>query len=167
VELFVEHEFLVPTLLQEGIVVENLKQAAKAIESQLTMEGFSSQIGTLPVAMQIHEPAGGLRREAFSAAAHITNIHAEKNELIFDFDNSDEDQIEEIKNQLYLEVKAMLRKKRSTTVRMNQQDKSIIFTMTNLEHDGGVHPADLDWLEEKYKLNNTQLRKLTNVINEG
>jgi len=166
VEVFVENEFVAPTLLGEGTVVENTKQAAKVIEQQLSLEGFSAQIGNLPVAMQLREPVGGLRSQAFSAAEHIKDVKADRDELIFVLDPQlSEEEIDEVKNQLYLEVKSLRKKKRSTQVRMRTAGNKLIFTFSNLDQEGGVHPSDLEFLEDKYKLSPTQLRKLANVIN--
>lgn len=166
VEVFVEHEFVAPSLLSGGAVVENVNQAAKSIANQLSMEGFSSQIGNLPAHMQIKHPAGGLRGEIFTAAPFIKTVTAEQDELIFQLvPNVKSAQIEEIKNQLFLEVKAMLKKKRGTNVRMRVSGTQIIFNFVGLDQSEGIHPHDLDWVGDKYKLSDSQLRKIANIIN--
>lgn len=164
VEIFVESEFVAPTLLHHGTVVENLKETVKAIQRQLTLEGFSAQIGNLPVSMQLRTPASGLHKDLFLASEHIKDVKAEPNELIFVLNTSDPDIVTQVKTSLYLEVKSMLKKKRSTTVRMKTEGNKLTFTFSNLEHDG-IHPHDLDFLQDKYKLNPTQLRKIVNVMN--
>ncbi len=164
IEVFVESEFVAPTLLQHGTVVETLKDTLKAIERQLTLEGFSSQIGNLPVSMQLKSPAGGLHRDLFQASEYIKKVTAEPEQLIFELTTSDAAVVDKIKTSIYLEVKALLKKKRSTTVRMKTEGHNLVFTFANLEHDT-FHPADLSFLEDKYKLNPTQLRKIVNVLN--
>ena len=165
VEIFVEHEFIAPTLLDSGIVVSNLHQAGKAITHQLTLEGFSSQIGSLPVALQMKEPVGGLRREAFSAAPYIQGIHAEKHELCFVLKDVNKTQRDEIKSQLFQEVRALLNKKRGTKIRMRDEGPNVIFTFADIDHSDGITPNDLEFLADRYHLTDTQLRKIVNNIN--
>lgn len=165
VEIFVDHEFIAPSLLHGGIVVENIREAAKAVSDQLSLEGFSSQIGNLPVSMQIRQPASGLSPNLFSAAPYIDSITVDQDKLVFKVKSSATKVIDEIKLQLFMEVKAMLRAKRSTKVRMQVQGQNIVFTFSGLDHSGGVHPHDIEFLKDKYKLNDNQLRKISNVIN--
>jgi len=166
VEVFVEHEFVAPSMLDAGTVIENVHQAAKAVANQLSLEGFSSQIGNLPAAMQLRAPAGGISGDLFSAAPYIQSVTAEQDELIFTLKpKTTKAQIEQIKNQLYLEVKALLKKKKGTTVRMRVQNLTVTFNFIGLDHSDGIHPHDLDWIGDKYKLSDAQLRKITNVIN--
>lgn len=166
VEVYVEHEFIQPGMLTGGDTVGNVHEAAKIITEQLTLEGFSSQIGNLPADMQLRAP-GGLNKEAFTVAQHIEKIETYQDVLSFLVKPESAKLIDDIKMQLYLEVKKMLKKKRGTTVKMRQSGRELIFTFSNLDTSGGIHPVDLDWLEEKYKLNQTQLRKIANEINNG
>lgn len=165
VEIFVEHEFIAPSLLRGGITVENLKEATKAVTDQLALEGFSSQIGNLPVSMQIRHPESGLTPKLFSAAPYIDKVTADEDELIFTVKPAGMKVLEEIKYQLFLEVKSMLKKKRSTKVRMQVKGNQLVFTFTGLDLGGGVHPHDLDFLSDKYKLDISQLRKIANIVN--
>lgn len=166
VEVFVEHEFIPPTLLGDGTVVNSIRQAARTITNQLTLEGFSAQIGNLPVSMQIREPVGGLRREAFSAAPFITKVSAEKDALVFELvQKVSAQQLAEIKAQLFMEVKALLKKKRGTKVRMGGVGNFVTFHFADIDQSQGINPHDLDFLAERYHLNDTQVRKLVNTIN--
>ena len=169
VELFIDHDFVAPGKLEAGTVITSLTTAAQAIAKQMSLEGFSSQIGNLPVSMQIREPAGGLRREAFSAADVIENVDAQRDELIFTLTTADEAKVKEAQAQIFLELKSLVRKKRSTQVRVHHEPGSnvLTFTFSNLDHSDGIHPADLEFLEDKYKLKAPQLRKLCNIINNG
>lgn len=165
VEIFVEHEFIAPSLLQGGTTVSNIREAAKAVSDQLSIEGFSAQIGNLPVDMQIRYPASGLNPKLFSAAEHISSVSADVDELVFMIKPKSVKLISEIQNQLFLEVKAMLKKKRSTRVRMKVEGNKIKFSFTGLDMDGGIHLHDLDFLSDKYKLSDSQLRKIANIVN--
>lgn len=165
VEVFVEHEFFAPTLLSGGTTVENTREAIKVVADQLSLEGFSSQIGNLPVSMQIKQPASGLSPELFSAAEFIDKITADEDELTFTVKPAGMKNIDELKMQLFLEVKSMLKHKRSTKMRMRQQGNKVSFTFSGLDQSGGINRHDLDFLAEKYKLKETQLRKISNIIN--
>lgn len=165
VAVFVEHDFVQPGLLYGGETISSVSDAAKAITTQLAMEGFSSQIGNLPVSMQLRFPSGGLDKSAFTAAQHVDKVESEGDMLTFHLKPSGIANLENIKGQLFLEVKGMLKKKRSTGVRMRVDGNKVIFTFTNLDQSGGITPHDLEWLEEKYKLSQPQLRKIANEIN--
>lgn len=167
VELFVENEFVAPTLLDNGITISDLRSAATAIAQQMSLEGFSSQIGNLPVSMQIKEPAGGLRREAFSARDYITKIDAETHELIFTLNTTDPQKVQEVQGQIYAELKGLLRKKRGTTIKVRHQGSQLSFSFSNLDHGDTIHPIDVEFLQDKYKLTLPQLRKITNIFNGG
>lgn len=167
VELYIENEFVAPTLLHDGVTIDSLKSAAQAIARQMALEGFSSQIGNLPISMQIREPNGGLNREAFSAKDWIKDIKAETDELKFELTTADPKKVEEIKHQIYLELKSLLKKKRSTTIRVRSMSNILVFTFSNLDHSDGIHPADLSFLEDKYGLKDAELRRICNVINGG
>jgi len=166
VEVFVEHDFVAPNMLTGGESVANVQQAAKAIANQLSLEGFSSQIGNLPVSMQIKEPVGGLRRDLFTAAPFIKSISADNDALVFFLKPKvSKQQVEDIKHQLFIEVKSMLKKKRGTSVKMRTDPGKLTFTFVGLDSSDGLHPVDLDWLGDHYKLSDSQLRKIINVIN--
>lgn len=165
VEVFVEHEFVEPTLLKGGTIIENTKEATKAIVDQLNLEGFSSQLGNLPALMQLKRTEEGLSKEAFSVAPYINTIEAEAETLTFHLKpNVTTKQIDEIKYQLFLEVKSMLKHKRSTKIKMRVKDKAVEFTFSNLDAKG-VTSYDLEFLQEKYKLSDTQIRRIANEIN--
>lgn len=165
VEIFVEHEFFAPTLLTGGTTVENTREAIKVVADQLSLEGFSSQIGNLPVSMQIRQPASGLSPNLFTAAEFIDKVTADADELIFTMKPAGLKNAEQIKTQLFLEVKSMLKNKRSTKVRMKQEGNKIAFTFSGLDQSGGIHVHDLDFLGDKYKLKESQLRKIVNIVN--
>lgn len=169
VELFIDHDFVAPTLLDNGTVITSLRTAAQAIAQQMSLEGFSSQIGNLPISMQIREPAGGLSREAFSAADVIEKVDAKRDELIFVLNTSEEAKVAEAQKQIFLELRAIIRNKKGTQIRVRHQPGSnvLTFTFSNMDHTSGLHPVDLEFLEEKYKLTAPQLRKIVNIINGG
>ena len=166
VEIFVEHEFIAPSLLKNGITVGNLKEATRAVTDQLTLEGFSAQLGNLPVDMQLKYPQGtGLVPNLFRSRDMISSVSADEDALVFQIKKEYRARIEEIKLELFQEVKAMVRNRKTTKVRMQVKGNEIIFTFSGLDQTGGIHVSDLDFLGNKYKLTNSQLRKIVNVIN--
>lgn len=165
VEIFVEHDFIAPSLLQGGTTVENLRDALKAVTDQLTLEGFSSQLGNLPLDVQLRLPESGLRPGMFSMRDLLEFVSADTHELTFKVKRQHVKDIPTIKLNLFGEVKAMLKNKRNTTIRMSVSGQNIVFTFAGLDNTKGIHPNDLDFLSTKYKLANSQLRKIANIIN--
>jgi hypothetical protein len=168
VEIFVEHEFVAPTLLKGGEVVVNIHEAAKAVANQLTMEGFSTQVGNLPAEMLLKIPKEGLSKDLFSIAEHLQTVTAKEDELIFVFKPTTKaNELEEMSLQLFQEVKSMLKKKKATRVRMKTVGKTVLFTFVGLDQSEGISITDLDWIQQKYKISDTQLRKIVNTIDSG
>jgi hypothetical protein len=159
------HEFFAPTLLNGGTTVGDTREAVKVVADQLSLEGFSSQIGNLPVSMRIRQPASGLTPSMFQSSQFIDKVTADEDALVFTLKKEGVPHAEDIKTQLFLDVKAMLKNKRSTRVRMKQTGNKVSFTFTGLDQSGGIHPHDLDFLGDKYKLKEAQLRKISNIIN--
>lgn len=169
VQVFVEHEFTAPSLLEGGSVVGNLQQAAKAIKYQLSLEGFSSQIGSLPISMQIKTPAGGLNKELFSVKDYLKKIEAKEHELVFTLiPKIDEKTFEHIQSQLFQEVKALIKNKRNAKIRMQHVGNTLVFTIVNLDHKDQIAPYDLEFLVQKYPnlVDENKLRRIVNVIND-
>lgn len=168
VAIYVEHDFVEPGLLTGGLVVNSLKDAVRAIVNQLALEGFSSQIGNLPINMQLKDP-GRLNRDALNPRGLVKTIEVEEDTIIFHLNNHDIEIAKEIGNQLYLELKSMLRNKRTAKLRMSfaPSGDSIKFTISNLDNSSGISPHDLDFLKDKYGLSDQTLRRVANEINNG
>jgi hypothetical protein len=165
VSVFVEHDFLAPGLLEGGDVVESIHEAGKSVASQLSMEGFSAQIGNLPAELQLKLPKGGLNKDLFSVADHLQTVTAADDTLVFIFKPTNAEALKDMSLQLFQEVKSMLRVKRNAKVRMKIEGNKVLFTFQGLDHSGGIGPVDLDFLATKYGLDNNKIRKLVNVIN--
>ena len=167
VDVFVEHDFVEPGLLTGGIVVENLKDATKAITNQLALEGFSSQIGNLPVKMQLKDP-DRLNRDAFNGSGRVKSITVGEDMITFNLvQGVPKREFDEISNHLYVELKSVLKNKRSAKLRMRPGKDKIEFFITNLDQASGITPHDLEFLQEKYKLSDQAIRKVANEINNG
>lgn len=167
VDVFVEHDFVEPGLLTGGIVVENLGEAVKAITNQLSLEGFSSQIGNLPVSMQLKDPER-LNKDAFNASGKVKSIQVGQDEITFKLVHGvSAREVEEISNQLFQEMRSILKNKRTAKLRMRRGKDQIEFFISNLDHSNGITPQDLEFLREKYSLSDQVMRKISNEINNG
>ncbi len=168
VAIYVEHDFVEPGLLTGGLVVQNLRDAVKAITNQLALEGFSSQIGNLPVNMQLKDPSR-LNRDALNPRGLVKSIKVEEDTITFNLTHSDPKIIDEIAGQLYTELKSMLRNKRTAKLRMRiGSNKDFIqFFISNLDQTTGITPHDLEFLQDKYGLSDQALRRVANEINNG
>jgi hypothetical protein len=77
------------------------------------------------------------------------------------------EQAREIMSPLYLEVKQLFRNSRSLKLKAQVSSKAIKFTMNNVAQRGAVSLHDLEFLAEKFGLNDQQLRKAVKFLNEG
>lgn len=168
VDVFVEHDFVEPGLLTGGLVVENLREAVKAITNQLALEGFSSQIGNLPISMHFKDPSR-LNREALNPRGLVISLKVSENTMVFHLKRASKEEVDEIANQLYGELKTMLKSKRNAKMRMRVSPNNdfVEFFVSNLDQSNGITPHDLEFLKEKYRLSDQVLRKVANEINNG
>ncbi len=165
VSVFVEHDFVAPSLLTGGSTVDNLQQAMRAVKYQLSLSEFSSQIGSLPVSMQL-KTKGPLGKELFSPRDNISRIDVEEHEITFVLKPGlNKAEKEQIKAQLFQEVKALLKNQKQAKIRMRESGNKIVFEIVNLDHSKGIHPYDLEHLKNKYGLKENDLRKIVNIIN--
>lgn len=166
VEIFCEHEFVAPNLLEGGSLVKDLRSAAQAVKQELTLEGFSSAIGNLPLSMQMKRGSEELKEIFLTANEFVSKVEVSEDALIFVLKpgiNSKE--MKEVQYQLYEHVRAMLKNRRGAKVSMHPTGNLIKFTITNLDAKYGVMPHDIEWLKDKYELTESQLRKIANVLN--
>jgi hypothetical protein len=171
VRVDLNHEYEVPNkLLGQGEPVGSVGEAAKAINELLELENFSSTLGVVPLAIQLNVDPTTIKLSQFKYGDVIDKLsvgeHSMKFVLRSEINNSDS--ITEIAYQIYKELKVLMKRgkvKLSMTTEKVGKQTQLEFHIVKIAEGGEFNQFDLEFLRDKFDLNNTQLRKIVNIIN--
>jgi len=170
VHVQINHEYELPNQLMRdpGTEVSSAGEAVKAISHLLDMEDFATSLGTVPLATQLKMDPSRITEGMFTYKSFIDKLTIDQDKLVFHLrKGTTPEQIDEIKYPLYQEVKELFKKARSAKLRMRVSPKEIEFTIINVAKEGEVNYGDAEFLKDKFGLNDSQLRKVVNVLNQG
>ena len=167
VTVFVEHEFTPPARLTEGTVVPSVQAAANAISHDLTLEGFASYMGTVPMALHLKMAPEFLKPGMFKSSNYIDKISVDKDQLLFHFRSAMI--APEVKKQigyaLFPEVKALMKNK-SVKLRMKPERTCIKFFVTSPAKESAASVLDLEYMKTKFNLSDGAVAKIGRIIND-
>ena len=171
VSVDLNHEYEVPNkLLGQGEVVGSVGEAVRAISTLLDMENYSSALGVVPLAIQMNVDPTTIHPNMFEYRDVISKIMVDEHTLSFKLrpEINKKEVITEIAAQIYKELKALM-KTRNVRLTMKTEklgDETVLmFTIVRIAEGGELNEFDVEWLRDKFKLNQTQLRKIANIIN--
>jgi hypothetical protein len=174
VKVQVNHEFELPAQLMKegGTEVESAGEAVKAISHLLDLEDFSTSLGVIPLATQLRMEPSQITPTMFTYKDFISRIDFDTNSLTFILrKGTTQEQVDEIKYPLYEEVKALfqkdLNKSRKAKLKAKISRQKISFELINVAERGEVNNHDAEFLADRFGLNDSQLRKVVNLLNEG
>lgn len=173
VHVNLNHEYEVPNkLLGEGEEVGSVGEATKAISSLLELENFSSSLGVVPLALQLNVDPTSLKISQFSARDVISKLQVGEDFIEFTFrkELKNPEKIAEVNAQIYKDFKILM-KKNGARLSMHPDLKAkpakVKFTITKVAEGGEFNQYDFEYLRDKFGLNNTQLRKIADLLNSG
>ena len=174
VKVQVNHEFSLPAQLMKegGTEVASAGEAVKAISRLLDLEDFSTSLGAIPLATQLRMDPSKITPTMFTYKDFISRIEVNANELTFILrKGTSQEQLDELKYPLYEEVKALfqkdLNKSRTAKLKAKISKQKIVFELINVAERGEVSNHDAEFLADRFGLNDSQLRKVVNILNEG
>lgn len=166
------HEYEVPNkLLGQGTEVNSVGEASKAISNLLELENFSSSLGVVPLALQLNVDPTSLKVSQFSARDVIGKLEVGEDHITFTFrkELKNPEAITEVSMQIYKDLKVLM-KKNGANLRMAPDLKAkpakVKFVITKVGEDGEFNLYDAEWLRDRFGLNNTQMRKIHQIINQ-
>jgi hypothetical protein len=170
----VNHEFELPAQLMKegGTDVASAGEAVKAISRLLDLEEFSTSLGALPLATQLRMEPSQITPTMFTYKDFISRIDVDANTITFILrKGTTQEQVDEIKYPLYEEVKALfhrdLTKSRKAKLQVKPTKQKITFTLINVAERGEVTNHDAEFLADRFGLDDSRLRKVVNILNEG
>lgn len=174
VSVDLNHEYEVPNkLLGQGEVVATVGEAVKAISTMLELENFAGTLGVVPLALQLNVDPTSLHVNQFSYADVINKLRVDDNTIEFTFrkELTEPKAIAEISAAIYQELKKMM-KKTGARLSMTPSPKgktpaSVKFNIVTPAEGGSLSTFDLEWMRDKFSLNQTQLNKIAQIINRA
>lgn len=174
VKVQVNHEFELPTQLMKegGTEVSSAGEAVKAISHLLDLEDFSTSLGAVPLATQLRMDPSQVTPTMFTYKDFISRIDVDANSITFILRRGTTmEQVNEIKYPLYEEVKSLfqrdLTKSRKTKLKLSVSKVKLVFELINVAERGEVNSHDAEFLVDRFGVNDSQLRKVVNILNEG
>jgi hypothetical protein len=170
VQVQVNHEFELPAILlrEGGTAVSSVGEAVKAISELLDLEDFATSLGTVPLSTQLKDDPSQISEQMFSYKERISKVNVDQDSITFNLrPGTSNVQAQEMSRPLYLEVKQLFRNSRGVRLRVAISSRAIKFTLVNLAERGQVSLHDAEFLAQKFGLNDSQLRKVVNILNEG
>lgn len=170
VSVDLNHEYEVPNkLLGQGEVVGSVGEAVKAISTLLDLENYSSALGVVPLAIQMNVDPTTLHVSHFKYADVISKMEVGERGIKFTLrkEVTEDAAVTEIAAQIYKELKARMKTKgvRLTMKIEKKKPMSLNFEIVKIAEGGEFNEYDFEYLRDKFGLNQTQLRKIANIIN--
>ena len=166
------HEYEVPNkLLGSGEEVSSVGEATKAISDMLELENFSSALGVVPLALQLKVDPTSLNPQMFTYRDFISKVTVDERTISFKLrkEASSPAAVTEISAQLYKELKSLMKSKNvRLTMKQNKAAGvyTITFTIVKVAEGGEFSVYDMEFMRDKFGLNNQALRKIVNIINQ-
>lgn len=171
VSVDLNHEYEVPNkLLGQGEIVESVGEAAKAIATLLDLENYSSALGVVPLAIQMNVDPTTIHPNMFEYRDVISKIQVDEHTISFKLrpQITKPEAITEIGAQIYKELKALMKMRGVRLTMKTEKAKTgsvLTFNIVRISEGGDMTEYDLEFLRDKFGLNQTQLRKIANIIN--
>lgn len=171
VRVDLNHEYEVPNkLLGQGDPVTSVGEAAKAINDLLELENYSTTLGVVPLAIQMNVDPTTIRISQFHYSDVIQKLIVGEQSMSFVLRSEikEPNAVTEIAAQIYKELKAtMKRGKVRLTMKTEKVGKQthLTFNIVKIAEGGEFNDYDAEFLRDKFDLNNTQMRKIVNIIN--
>lgn len=166
------HEYEVPNkLLGQGEEVGSVGEAVKAISTLLELENFSSSLGVVPLALQLNVDPTTINVNMFEYKDVISKIEVGEHSITFTFrkELKNPQAIAEVNADIYKRLKRLMTKngaKLTMQPDLSAKPAKVKFTIVKIAEGGEFNAYDMEWLRDKFGLNNTQLRKIHNIINQ-
>jgi hypothetical protein len=164
--LTVMHDFATPGKYGLGKKISSPSDASTALGMMLEMESISTAIGTQPHNL---DPSK-VNKGRFAMGSRVSKINVDPSAITFELLKGVKgSEASEIAKSLYVDMKGLLAhiKNARIKVKVSTEDSRYVikFTLTNLAKDNQVSVNDLDFLKETFGLDDTRLRKVTQIIN--
>jgi hypothetical protein len=169
------HEYEVPNkLLGQGESCGSVGEAVKAISNLLEMENYSTVLGVVPLALQLNVDPTSIKVSQFRAKEVLKDVRPDEHALTLTFDFVPEltshEAITEAAASIYMDLKALMKRngaKLTMTPIKDTTPASVTFKVVKPAEGGEFSNYDYEFLRDRFGLNNTQLRKIGNIINQG
>jgi len=142
----------------------------RAIATLLDLENYSSALGVVPLAIQMNVDPTTIHPNMFEYRDVISKIAVDEHTISFKLrqELNKPEAITEIAAQIYKELKALMKTRNvRLTMKIEKEGRATVlkFNIVRIAEGGEISEYDLEFLRDKFGLNQTQLRKISNIIN--
>ena len=164
----IQHHFKPPSADLLMKKVSSIKEALSAYSHLLELDDFSNTLGSLPIAVLLNPKS--IVKDLFSVNEHIRSIEVEEMEISFHTKSSALPVLDHVVAQLFLELNSIQRRKNAKlrrSVRKSNNSATITFRFVMPNNAAPVDATDLDFLKDRFHLNDSSVKKIVRVINVG
>lgn len=150
--------------------VTTVKGAISALNLLLSLDNFSSSLGSLPMDLLLKERS--IKRELFVYQQFIKSIEVQEDQVVFVLkpEITDKNQADAIIGQIWKDFQKLVRKTNSKMrMAIKKGPKSFVLTFFFVTQSDAplADETDLEFLRERFNLSDTTLRSVIKTINQG
>ena len=164
----IQHHFTPPSSDLMMKKVKNLKDALVSYNHLMELDDISNTLGNLPVEVLLKP--GSVVRELFSYKSHVKQIETKEHELVFHLRSSALENLDKISASIYKELNGFQRVKNAKlrmSIRKAKDGATISFRFVMPVNAPPVDANDLEFLKDRFHLDDATLQKVVRVINLG
>jgi len=164
----IQHHFTPPSSDLMMKKVKSLKDALVSYNHLMELDDISNTLGNLPVEVLLKP--GSVTRDLFSYKNHVKQIETKEHELVFHLRASALDSLDKISASIYKELNGFQRAKNAKlrmSIRKAKDGATISFRFVMPANAPPVDASDLDFMKDRFHLDDNTIQKVIRVINIG
>lgn len=170
--VYLDHGFETPNdLLRQGdgISVSSAMSAVKAVGELLSLENFSTELGVVPLSLAFLRDPANISKDLFNVRDLISKLSIDGTTITFTIKSKvPKADYGKIGNELYPQVKQLLKNQRSARLRKNEfpGKREIVFTTVGVAGPLDINMQDAEFFKDRFGISDTALRKIVRILNQ-
>lgn len=164
----IQHHFTPPSSDLMMKKVKSLKDALVSYNHLMELDEISNTLGNLPVEVLLKP--GSVVRNMFSYKEHVKSIETNEHEIVFHLRTSALQELDKISAGIFRELNGIQRSKNAKlrmSIRKAKTGPTISFRFVMPVNAPPIDPSDLEFLKDRFHIDDATLLKVVRVINIG
>jgi len=150
--------------------VDSVKKAVQSLNMLFSLDNFTNSIGSIPLNLMLKER--NITKELFEYQQYVKSIEVQEEQIVFTLkpEIQDRDLAHKISTQVFHELKAVVSSKNARlrmTVKKGKVCYYLLFFFVNPSNLPLVMRDDLNFLQDRFRLNDQAMDRIVKTINEG